>query len=102
MTQATDIAEGIKMARQQQADAHPARRGHREARRKIAALLAKCRWSPLALARAQRQPPWSELSQCLLNVVGPEFVCDPTDPMIEGPPLEKGFCLRPLNLGPVY
>jgi len=38
----------------------------------------------------------------VVNVVGPEFVCDPTDPMIEGPPLEKGFCLRPLNLGPVY
>jgi hypothetical protein len=39
---------------------------------------------------------------CLMNVVGPEFVCDPSDPMIEGPPLEKGFCRRPRNLGPVY
>jgi hypothetical protein len=28
---------------------------------------------------------------CVVNVIGPDFVCDPTDPMIEGTPIEKGF-----------
>ena len=28
---------------------------------------------------------------CVVDVVGPDFECDPTDPMIEGTPLEKGF-----------
>ena len=28
---------------------------------------------------------------CVVDVVGPEFVCDPTDPLIEGTPFEKGF-----------
>jgi hypothetical protein len=28
---------------------------------------------------------------CVVDVVGPEFLCDPTDPLIEGTPVEKGF-----------
>jgi hypothetical protein len=28
---------------------------------------------------------------CVVDVVGPKFVCDPTDPLIEGTPVEKGF-----------
>ena len=28
---------------------------------------------------------------CVVDVVGPEFVCDPMDPLIEGTPIEKGF-----------
>jgi hypothetical protein len=28
---------------------------------------------------------------CVVDVAGPEFVCDPMDPLIEGTPVEKGF-----------
>ena len=28
---------------------------------------------------------------CVVEVAGPEFACDPMDPLIEGTPLEKGF-----------
>ena len=28
---------------------------------------------------------------CVVDVVGPDFVCDPMDPFIEGTPVEKGF-----------